>query len=243
MVPTLTPLEFLILSQLVNRGELRPAAIETAVGMEATHGGAHKAVRRLQRRGLVAADVAEGLRRIGITGHGRDAWAEFLDWTTCVAKGMQFSRPRSTRPPREATPDERRRMLRIASPGFGRLLRVAWALPDAKLAALAGADVADFDGDAGELSVRCGPRQGTKRLALGEAALTALREAIGFRCDGPVFTARRGGRYTSRRVSDEFADVRRRAGVADEVRLRPFHSPGGRRGERPTDPAAASPAA
>ena len=96
-IPALTPREFFIAAQIVNRGAMRPTAIETAAGGMITRGGLAKILFMMERRGLIekTSHPAAGRQTlISLTTHGRQAWADFLDWTTCRPGDGVLTRPR-----------------------------------------------------------------------------------------------------------------------------------------------------
>ena len=109
-------------------------------------------------------------------------------------------------------------MLLHASAKFGRMLRGAWALPDVSIADLAAADVSDWDPRGCELAVGCGARR--RRVPLSDEAKAVMNEAIGFRTAGPIFVPIRAERFHRELVQLEFRDLRGRASIPPEVKLR-----------------------
>lgn len=228
----LTPREFVITSLLVNRGELRYSEVQAAASEELPKGTINGTVSVLTRRGFLEKSRERQPNgtwsaRYRITDHGRAAWTDFVDWVSCIAKGMKVKR-RSTNPeaPRLPTADERRQLLEATNPNLGRLLRLVWAQPDVAVSELGESDVGDFD-RAGELVV--GPREldssksrrpPRRRVKLTSEAAAICAEAAGLRRSGILFVTARGGRFERKSVTVQFRYLRERCGLPPHIKMR-----------------------
>ena len=78
-------------------------------------------------------------------------------------------------------------------------------------------DVEDVDLDAGELRLRRMKNGGEDTVYLNDEAVAVLRAWIGARRDGPLFTARHGGRLCARMVGRRLEEMTREAGIERRV--------------------------
>jgi DNA-binding MarR family transcriptional regulator len=226
----LKPAEFLIASILVNRGELKFAALMAAAAGEVPKGTACSTVGMLRRRGLVerSQDLCDGRRRATyrITDHGRAAWTDTFDWYSCIARGQPSRQCTAVvEAPRLPTADERHSLLAAATPEFARLLAFCWAQPGIAITEAVQANIADFNRADRELTVGvpaadANGRSPRRSVKLTPEAAAIVAEAAGLRRSGVLFPAPRAGQFRPHCVTNQFRQLADRCGIPRHVRLR-----------------------